>query len=185
MVGFVVFVILSGIAEGGVPCPPTSTVEAAGDGHCTPDAAVCPGGDFDVITLTIIVRDCFAVPMPGMMVTVSPVPVGGSPYICPGEESKTVGPTDANGWTEVQFPEFGGCGTIQFSAEVSSVEIGPSNPVFVITPDYSGDGLVNLIDFGWFATRYLTADPCFDYNCDGIVDLKDFGQFASHFLDWC
>lgn len=172
-------------AAAGVPCPPTSTVEATGTGSSAPNTMMCPGGDADHIALNIIVRDCYAVPMEGYMVVVSPVVVEGAIYMCPGEESKTVGPTDVNGWTEADFTAFGGCGIIQFSVTVNTVEVGPSNAIAVRSPDMNGDGLVSLVDFGWFATDYLGSDPCSDYNYDGNVDLVDFGHFAVHFMHGC
>lgn len=185
LVSLVMLILSSGIAGGGVPCPSTSTVEARGDGNCVPDATVCPGGDLDVITVSIILRDCYGVPIEGYMVVVSPVQIEGYNCFCPGEESRTVGPTDVEGKTDARFASLGGCGAIHFSATVNTVEIGPSNVISVIGPDRDCDGTVGLIDFGFFATHYLTTDSCYNYDCKGIVDLVDFGIFALHYLHTC
>jgi hypothetical protein len=176
---------LSGMAACGVPCPQTSTVEASGDGSCAPDAMVCPGSDADHITVEIILRDCFAEPMEGYMVLIVPFQVEGDTYICPGQESMTAGPTDADGKTESRFESFGGCGTVRFNAAVNSVEIGTSNVIAVVTPDRDGDGIVSLVDFGHFATKYLTDETCSDFDCTGVVDLIDFGLYARHYQHAC
>jgi hypothetical protein len=135
--------------------------------------------------VTVVIRDCYGTSLPGHYVTVSPVVLGGVVCICPGEESKTVGPTDATGTTYAYFSRLGGCGDLQFYGQVGSVVIGPSPSVFVASPDIDGDCLVNLVDFGAFALSYLTGDPCCDYDCDGVVNLVDFGTFALHYLHQC
>jgi hypothetical protein len=178
-------VLCGGMALAGVPCPSLSTLEAAGDGSCAPDAAICPAGDLDDITVTIVVRDCYGAPLPGYMVTVEPGGPAKGLCICPGEDMKTVGPTDATGTTYAHYSKFGGCGQIWFFGEVNSVVIGPSAPIMLASPDIDGDCRVNLVDFAGFALSYLTGDPCCDYDCDGVATLIDFGTFAQHYLHDC
>lgn len=184
-VSLLVLISLSSAAGAGVPDPPTSTVEASGDGICSPDAAMCVGGDFDHVTVSIVLRDAFEEPLEGYMVVVSPVQITGATYLCAGEESKTVGPTAGDGTAAAHFTSLGGCGTIHFSATVNTVEIGPSNVITVISPDLDCNGQVTIVDFGRFAFCYLTSDQCCDFDCNGNVDLVDFGRFALHYLHGC
>lgn len=185
LAAILLMLLCGGTAMAGVPCAGTSTVAPAGNGPCAPDAAVCPAGDLDIMTVTVVVRDCYGTPLAGQTVMVYPVVVGGAVCICPGEDSKTVGPTDATGTTYAHFSRLGGCGLVDFYGEVSSVVLGPSIAVSLVSPDIDGDCTVNLVDFGAFALSYLTADPCCDYDCDGIVNLVDFGTFALHYLHAC
>jgi hypothetical protein len=181
-----VFSLLSsGAAFAGVPCAGTSSAVAGGKGICAPDAAICPQGDYDVIDVTVTVKDCYGTPLMGLMVDVTALPFGGDLCICPGEASKTVGPTDANGVTHAYFSRFGGCANVEFSAICSGIELGPSNYILVLSPDHNADCWVELVDFGEFALSYFKVDACFDFNCDGIVELIDLGEFALHYLHEC
>jgi hypothetical protein len=181
LVAVFVVILWGGTVVGGVPCAGTSEVNPAGNGYCSPDAAVCPAGDLDDITVTVVVRDCYGTPLAGQMATVYPQVLSGTVCICPGEDSKTVGPTDVTGTTYAHFNRLGGCGYIDFYAQVGTVIIGPSIIISLASPDATGDCQVDLIDFGEFALSWHTSEPCGDYNCDGIVDLVDFGTFA---LNW-
>jgi hypothetical protein len=84
-----------------------------------------------------------------------------------------------------QFRNYGGCGNQQFFATVSGVTIGPSPTIFIVSPDWAADCLVDLVDFGMFAMCYRTMNPCCDFNCDGWSDLVDFGYFATHYMHSC
>ena len=165
----------------GIPCVSTSTIEAEGAGTpaCNPSTAVvCPAGDMGHILVTVTTRDCYGSPLPDVGVTCYPYYEDGFCF-CLGEDSKS-GITDVNGEVFLTFAKFGGCGDLEFYAEAFGVVIGPSLPVFIAGPDKDGTCVVNLSDFSSFASSFLTSDPCFDFNCDGIVDLSDFGGFASH-----
>jgi hypothetical protein len=177
--------LLSGAGFAGIPCPDTSTIIASGDGYCAPGAAVCPGGDLDRVIVTVTVRDCYAMPMEGMMVTLECEVSGGDLCFCQGEENKTVGPTDEFGVTYGEFAGLGGCGLLRFRAWVADVPLGWSDTIAIVSPDTYVDCEVNLFDFARFAQVFGGYDQCNDYNCDGTVDLVDFGTFALHFLDTC
>jgi hypothetical protein len=183
--GFVVLLMISGMAFAGVPCAGTTSVVAYGDNvNCAPGAAVCPAGDYgQLVTVDVTVRDCYGTPLAGETVTVTPVGATGSFCFC--DSSKVVGPTDALGETSATWNDFGGCGTLTFTATIGTVTAGPSAAITIGSPDNNGDCAVNLVDFGNFASHFLTTTTCSDYNCDGIVDLVDFGNFASHFLHAC
>ena len=183
--GFVVLLLVSGMAFAGVPCAGTTTVTATGDDVCAPGAAVCPGGDLHNVIVTVTVRDCYGAPLSGLMVDVSPGPTGPPPDFCFCDSVKTVGPTDVTGTTSATYSRFGGCGSLQFYATIGTVVAGPSPAITIGSPDNNGDCQVDLIDFGNFAVQYFTANTCSDYNCDGIVDLIDFGIFAVHYFHSC
>ena len=182
--GFVVLLLVSGMAFAGVPCAGTTTVAASGGGVCAPGAVVCPAGDADVVTVTVTVRDCYGTPLAGQYVDVSPagVPPG---VFCFCDSVKTVGPTSVAGVITAQYADFGGCGDLQFYATIGTVIAGPSAAITIGSPDGDGNCIVNLPDFGLFANNYFTAETCSDYNCDGLVDLPDFGYFANHYFHTC
>jgi hypothetical protein len=179
----VLLLLISGAAAG-VPCAGTSSVSASGNGACTPTAAVCPAGDYDVVIVEIVVRDCYGSTLENVAVEVSPILVAGSPSFCPGYATQT-GITGPMGQLTVGFAYLGGCGHIEFQAIAEGVVLGPSNRIYIASYDSNGDLQVNLSDFVFFAGAYSTNDPCFDYGCDGMVGLTDFIFFASHYLHRC
>jgi hypothetical protein len=85
----------------------------------------------------------------------------------------------------VHFSKMGGCGNLQWYAEVQSIVLDPSPAISIASSDNDGNCQVNLLDFVGFASSYLTADACNDYNCDGQVGLGDFISFASHYQHDC
>lgn len=188
--------LISGVALAGVPCAGTTTVVATGSGSCAPGAAICPNGDYDIVNVTVTVKDCYGTPLAGQMVTVNATPAGTPFCYCPDgeaapndfEDSKIVGPTNASGVTSAVFSKFGGCGDMEFYATIGTVIAGPSVSIYIASPDNDGNCSVGLVDFGNFALAFPAAaphDPCMDYNCSGDVDLVDFGQFALHFNHNC
>jgi hypothetical protein len=179
--GFVVLLLISGMAFAGVPCAGTTTVTASGGGVCAPGAAVCPAGDLDIVTVTATVRDCYGAPLAGLYVDFSP---SGSGF-CFCDSVQTAGPTDVSGTASATYQYFGGCGSLQFYGTVNAVVVGPSPAIAIASPDGDGNCVVNLSDFGAFAGAYLTTQACQDYNCDGTVNLSDFGLFAGHYLHAC
>ncbi len=182
--GITVLMLATGVAFAGVPCAGTSTVSATGNGDCAPGAAVCPAGDYDVVTVTVTVRDCYGNVLPGLEVEVYPNPALTEFCFCTGYESFT-DTTDANGVVSGTFQYFGGCGNLDFYADCEGITLGPSTPINIASYDSNGDCTVNLTDFIAFAAMYLGTDPCGDYNCDGSVNLTDFIKFAAHYLHNC
>ena len=183
--GLCLVVLSPAIGWCGVPCPDASTIEAAGNGDCTPGATVCPAGDYDAVQVTVIVRDCYGTPVSGINVEVHPFTSNGSFYFCAGESIKT-GISNASGVVIVTYDRFGGCGDLQFEAEGNSVILGSSAAIRIASMDCSEpDGAIGLLDFITFATVYRSSDPCCDLNCDGIVNLTDFVHFASLYNHAC
>ncbi|MCC6660451.1 MAG: S8 family serine peptidase [Phycisphaerales bacterium] len=52
-------------------------------------------------------------------------------------------------------------------------------------PDFNGDGVLDLADFGAFQTGFALANPCADFNNDGALNLADFGAFQTGFALGC
>jgi hypothetical protein len=202
-------VVLAGIAASALPVG----AESAGVPHhgmsdaiATPDhGAYCPGsdkdGDEDVLTVTVNVRDCYGIPLPGRLVVVNPIIVdvdSGPGYkpghcFCSGEAPESC-MTDVNGTCSVTFSNFGGCDTktgdggdcgLQFSTVCQGVELGPTNRVTTASPDTDADCDVDLMDFIFFASVYLGDEWCVDFDYDGDVDLMDFIKFAGYYLRSC
>jgi hypothetical protein len=178
--GFVVLLLVSGMAFAGVPCAGTTTVVASGNDVCAPGAAVCPAGDLHTVNVVVTVRDCYGAPLSGQMVSV----FSSTPGFCCCHP-QTAGPTDSLGQTTAGVTDFGGCGDAQFYATIGVVTAGPSVAITIGSPDGNGDCIVNLSDFGIFANNYFTTASCSDYNCDNIVNLSDFGTFANHYFHTC
>jgi hypothetical protein len=191
-----VFIILSlvfvGAAFAGIPNASTSTVVAEGYGwpDCDPDVAVvCPASDMGSARITVTVRNIYGDPLPGKTVTVYAIPPDTCTFcFCPGEDPQ-VGVTDGNGVVVFYYTDFGGCCDLQWGAECEGVILGPSNFIYIASPDNNGDCQVNLVDFGNFAADYGKTVPpgskCHDYNCDGVINLIDFGTFALHYFHQC
>ncbi len=49
------------------------------------------------------------------------------------------------------------------------------------SPDFNGSGMVDVADFGFFASVYQTPEYCADFDCSGLVSLADFAIFSSHY----
>ena len=56
---------------------------------------------------------------------------------------------------------------------------------FACKPDFNGDGLLNLADFGAFTTAFALGEQRADYNGDGVLNLADFGAFTTGFALGC
>jgi hypothetical protein len=175
-------------ASAGIPSASTSTVEAVGEGTptCNPNTAVvCPASDMGWVKITVTVRNIYGDPLPDKLVNCTASVVSGGPFcFCPGEDPQSDS-TDVNGEVVFYYSDFGGCGNLQWIADCDGVVFNPSNTIYIASPDNNGDCIVDLIDFGNFASAYNSADPCCDYNCDGVVDLIDFGTFALHYNHTC
>jgi hypothetical protein len=137
----------------------------------------------------VTVLDCYGTPLQDKIVTIRPIDPLDEWCFCP-EDTAKVCTTNVAAECSVYFHNFGGCGDkvtceLQFSAISEDVEIGPSNAVVTASPDGDANCQVDLLDFIYFATKYLSDDCCADYDCDGGVALLDFITFATHYLHSC
>jgi hypothetical protein len=180
--------VFVGAASAGIPSASTSTLVAEGENTpaCNPNVAVvCPASDMGWVKITVVVRNIYGDPLPGKTVTINASPIAPDIFcFCPGEDPQ-LGVTDGAGTVIFYYHDFGGCGNLEWYATCDGVVLGPSNTIYIASPDNNADCQVTLVDFGYFALCYLTTDPCCDYNCDGIVDLIDFGTFSLHYQHAC
>lgn len=176
-------VLAAGVALAGVPCAGTSECNVSSDSPlCTStEGAFCPLGDGDMVTVDVVIRDCYGNTLAGRDVTIDPP--GGNFFFCGGSVLVT---TDALGEASATFDEFGGCGFAQFSATSEGVTI-QGNLIYSANfdNDEPANGSVTATDFARFASHYLTTNPCSDYDCTGSVQAPDFARFASHYLHAC
>jgi len=75
------------------------------------------------------------------------------------------------------------------SEDMSFVLFTHPNPYYNC-PDYNNDGIVNFIDYAYFADDWRWSGPLGGYNnsdlnCDGLVDLYDLAIFVRHWLESC
>lgn len=52
-------------------------------------------------------------------------------------------------------------------------------------PDFNGDGILTIADFGAFQSAFVASAPCADYNGDGLHTIADFGAFQTGFVAGC
>jgi hypothetical protein len=172
-------VLAAGVAFAGVPCAGTSecNVSTNSPDCTTTEGAFCPQGDGDVVTVAVVIRDCYGNTLAGRDVTIAPP--GGNFFFC---EAAKVVQTDALGEASTTFAQFGGCGFAQFSATSEGVTI-QGNLIYSSSfdNDSPATGDVGLSDFARFSSHFGSANACSDYDCDGTVGLGDFAKFSSHF----
>jgi len=176
-------VLAAGVAFAGVPCAGTSECNVSTNATlCTStEGAFCPAGDGDMVTVDVVIRDCYGNTLSGRDVTITPP--GGNFFFCGGSQVVT---TDALGEASATFDEFGGCGFAQFSLTSEGVTV-QGNLIYSASfdNDEPANGAVSATDFARFASHYLTTNPCSDYDCSGGVTASDFARFASHYLHQC
>jgi hypothetical protein len=101
--------------------------------------------------------------------------------------------TDALGTTEMRLGNLTGGGCVDGMALVVQgfVVLDPASncvsafccPIWMRSPDMTGDLVVNLVDLSSFAAGFPPQpfDTCADMNLDGAVALQDLSRFAFHF----
>jgi hypothetical protein len=169
----------------------TSTVSGAGG-----NVIVCPAGDgprFDEMgaIISVTVRSG-GVGMPGIIPSdIWLIGSNNAVVLCGGS-----GAIDADSATSAFPPvghttisgalKAGGCDT-GLCVVVQGEVIGcPPTvlPYSVRSPDFNGDGLVDIIDLALFSPVYLGTQPyspCMDLDWDGIVGLIDLALFGTHY----
>ena len=181
-IGIVALFSLGSIALAGVPCTATSSIVATEtNASCVAGAALCPKGDFETITVTVTVLDCYGTALSGKSVKVDVI---GAPTLLlqAADSTKTI-LTNGSGQVVIAYAKIGGCGNIQFTSLVQGVTIGPSNVLYCSNPDNNGTGRVDGTDLTFFAADYGLNAPCSDYNCSAKVDGTDLTFFAAHYGD--
>jgi hypothetical protein len=174
-----------------VPSPPNCLVQNVligswdGGGIST---GVSPCGPFHPGLFLVVVRDVANNPIPGATVKVLFSGSGLRPHlaqnagiatICPAELAFTA---NANGAATVNL-RFAG------TTEAPAISIFADGVLLANvparSPDYDGDGVVGLADFGTFAADYLAPalpHPRSDFDNCPSTTLQDFAFFAAQFI---
>jgi hypothetical protein len=167
--------------------PWLSTVEKACDYPLilSPCGRGTPVGD---LGLVVTCRDAVGDPIPGIPgSTFSLVPLDGPAITYWFAHPLTYGETDAQGRILLEFP-IAGDGFLaggEVGIRVGSQQLEEGVPLEIRSPDFNGDGIIDLIDVAAFnaAFQAAPADPHFDYDVDGDVDLIDFAVFSQFFME--
>ena len=161
-----------------------------------------PGGDGESLIdqgfwLNIRVYDAFFDPVQGIpafdfwLIDCDP---NRDLYLCAGSNSASADhATSANGVTKMSLtsPAIGGCadgvalvvqGMIVMDS-LSGYATIKCAPIYVRSPDISGDGRVDLVDLAALAEAYtpLPYDDCSDLDINGVVNLQDLALFAFYY----
>jgi len=199
-------------ANSGIVHPCSSTATSGPGPYCV---TACPAGDGDILgdkgaLITVLVKDNTGAPIAGiprsdywLLGCADGLALcGGSGSIDADSASNAVGVTTiGGGFTSTSGAiGAGGCeGGVSSGVQVvvqGTVLKSPLDctsllclPVKVISVDYNGDLVCNLVDFSIFGPAFPSPpqayDVCLDYNCDGIINLVDFSIFGGHFLHIC
>ena len=124
--------------------------------------------------LVALVRDQNGAALPGVVVTFA-VPGDG------GSLSAAVDTTDAEGRASTTLTLGGEVGTYTVEATVAGLPTVTFTATAKATPDFDGDGVIDLSDFFLFAEAFGSSDPRFDLDGSGRVDFTDFFLFAESF----
>ena len=173
---------LGSIALAGVPCTGTSTVVATENSSpCSAGGAFCPKGDYNTVTVTVTVNDCYGTALAGKSVAVKVNSGAASLKFQAADSTKTL-TTNVSGQVVATYTKIGGCGNMAFNAICQGVTLGPSNSLYAANVDNNGSGKCDGTDLSIFAGHYGRTDrPCSDFNCSGKVDGTDLSIFAGHF----
>ena len=124
--------------------------------------------------LVVEVLDQNGVGLPGTAVTFTITDGGGTL----SEETAT---TDASGRAASSLTLGSAPGPNTVRVTVAGLEPVSFTVTATPTPDFDGDGKVDLSDFFLFAEAFGGSDPRFDLDASGSVDFADFFLFAEHF----
>jgi len=180
-IGIVALMTFGSIALAGVPCSGTSSVVATeNSAPCPAGGAFCPKGDYNTITVTVTVLDCYGTALSGKSVTLHPA--GATTVKFQAADSAKTLSTNVSGQVQATYSKMAGCGNMQFTAVSQLVTLGPSNTLYVANVDNNASTKVDGVDLTFFAGHYGRTDrPCSDYNCSGKVDGVDLTFFAGHY----
>jgi len=180
-IGIVALLAFGSIALAGVPCTGTSTVVATENSSpCPAGGAFCPKGDYNTITVTVTVNDCYGTALAGKSVAVKTA--GAATLKFQAADSTKTLTTNISGQVVATYAKIGGCGNMAFTAICQGVTLGPSNSLYCANVDNNGSGKCDGTDLSIFAGHYGRTDkPCSDFNCSGKVDGTDLSIFAGHF----
>lgn len=162
----------------------------------------CPQSDGDLLsssglTISVNVRDGANLPVPNVPAAdIWLIGCNDLLALCGGSGAiNASAPTDVNGNTTITGDiAAGGCDNGGVRAVVQGNVIGagvcgdPCVLVKVRSADLNANLVVNIVDFGAFATGYPVnpaVNDCRDYNNDGQIGIVDFAKYGSHNAHIC
>jgi hypothetical protein len=186
-------------ANSGIVDPCSSTASSAGG--CW---VICPQGDGDRLDdfgaeISVNVKDALGNPVPNIPASDFWL-IGWNDAItlCGGSGSINAdAASDANGDATISGDLAGGGCDVGIQVVVQGIVIAdPADwsiplclALVVVSPDYNGDLIVDIIDFAIFGPAFPSPpkvlDSCIDFNCDGLVNLIDFAIFGVHYTHSC
>ena len=179
LAGCLVLVMVT-VAGAGIPDADASYVTMSNGGK---GLMTCPAGDgiaYRYITVTALRTDLS--PIQGIssgsfFFTVSG---SGSGYV---SFDAVDAETDVSGNIRFEADSSGSIpyGSLTVEVQIYTVVLSDSDLLWCNTIDLTGDGVVDPMDFGMFATDFAVYNERSDFNWDGVTDPMDFGLFASHF----
>lgn len=149
----------------------------------------CPAGDAETLMVNLTFEfDFMPHDIAANEITLDSIPPDTSFILFNGDPITTDSAATAgnNYTTTITHSNVGGCGCGQLNVRVNGYSVG-TILLAVRSPDYTGDGKVNISDFSFFGDTYNKSygeegyDDCFDYNSDHKVDLSDYGYFGDHY----
>lgn len=158
--------------------------------ECTADVILAPGGNGEVLAVTVTLLDgdgrpIEEVPAERIDVTLTGISsLGQDMLFCATGTSTAVfqpeAPTDGDGRAVVRVSAAGGCGTITASVSVGGVDLHDGATASVRSPDFNGDGFLNHFDL-FFYVPMLNAGTghCGNFNRDPleVVNFFDTSRF--------
>ncbi|MBU8871291.1 MAG: hypothetical protein KOO60_10555 [Gemmatimonadales bacterium] len=184
----------------GVPDLFESTIETRATHSVS--VLVCPGGDGRSLnqamlfggeimdaTIEIHVRDLNGYPIHGFPMEDIWMEMPGVNFCLGG--GRVDFHTDSNGYTEFSLPKAGGGWSEDFDL-VGLINDSPFavqstlSSLRMNSPDMNGDGVVNLLDVGLYASVYWEGySYAADFHWDGLLNLTDVSILAQHFGHSC
>jgi hypothetical protein len=134
-------------------------------------------------TITVTVRDVFSAPIanyPFEDITLSSL--DGGMAFCTGGNTADAS-TDVDGVTQFQNPlNAGGFSTSASQVKINNQALSNTIALGYVSPDISGDGVVNLSDVSIFGADFYDVNYQYrsDLFFDGDVNLSDLGDLAAH-----
>jgi hypothetical protein len=148
-----------------------------------------PGGGYDVLTVSVSLRDVFDTPVNDCSTSCTLVP--NALAFCSCCPVTRIGVSDAEGVVKFTWDQIGGRGEIDI---VTEALCGPlkivGRTITFTSADLEGGCQneplgVGVIDMGIWAGGLQTYREASDYNCDATVNVIDFGLWAGGLGSGC
>lgn len=154
---------------------------------------LCPEGDADTIRVVVEVLGEDTTAVEGLdnelieLVLFDSADIG----LCSSNPIYAIDDTDEDGITEIAYPFVGGCDSIYIQASVDGRISDNFLIIYCKSPDFDGDGDVDLSDAGILGVSHNTSKgdslycDCADLTWDEHCNLSDFAILGEHYQDVC